>query len=190
MIMKRHFSQFLAAVMLVSALTFSGCTKDSEKAPEPKVEAAEIGSSAKSTTSSSEGREYMFRDVEVELNDIGRKNLIEKRYSRIKQNAAGTYVTDVNDPWEPYDPILCDGMTYSQVWADIMQKWNAFLNSPQGQAAQAYANSTCRPVYYCICNCALCVMFVLEPERPCYELADELAHTSVIKGQLIVEEAP
>lgn len=188
--MKRQFNQFLAVVMLVSALTFSGCTKDSATASGPeKIEAAEIGSSARSSASSG-AREYTFHDVRVELNDIGRRNLISTGHSRIKQNAAGTYVTDVNDPWEPYDPILCDGMTYSQVWADIMQKWNNFLNSPQGQAAQAYANSTCRPVYYCICNCALCVMFVLQPDRPCYELADELNSVSAVKAQLISAEAP
>jgi hypothetical protein len=190
--MKRKFNQFLAAVMLVSALTFSGCTKDSAPAPESKTAgAAEIGSSAKASTSSSEAREYTFYDVEVELNDIGRKNLIEKGYSRMKQKADGGYITDVNNPWDPpYDPIICDGMTYSQLWADIMNRWNNFKNSPQGQNAQNYANATCRPVYYCICNCGVCVMFIIEPTRRCYVLAEELNSVSAVKAQLIAEPTP
>lgn len=186
-IMKRNLNQFLAAVMLVFALTFSSCTKDSATTSgSSTVEAAAIGSSAKSSTSS-EAREYAFHDVEVELNDIGRRNLLENEHSRIKQKADGGYVTDVNDPWEPYDPIVCDGMTYSQLWADIIQKWNAFKNSPQGQSAQNYANSTCRPVYYCICNCGLCVMFVIQPTRRCYEFADVLNSVNAVKAQMIAE---
>lgn len=189
--MKRRFNQFLAVVMLASALAFSGCTKDSTTASGPeKAEAAEIGSSAKSSTSSAEAKEYMLREIQVEMNDVGRRSLLENGYTRLGQNDAGMYLPVPNDPTEPYDPILCDGMTYSQVWQDITNKWNAFKNSPMGQQAQDYANATCKPVYYCICNCAVCVMFVIHPTKRCYEYVDVLQQTKALKANLIIEQAP
>jgi hypothetical protein len=185
--MKRSLNQFLATVMLASALAFSSCTKDSATAPEPAtVEAAGIGSSAQSSESSESG-EYTFRDVEVELNDVGRENLISLGYSRMRPKADDIYVTDVNNPWEPYDPILCDGMTYSQLWNDIWQRQANFLNSPQGQALKAQANATCRPVRYGISNCGVCVLFLLMPDRLCYDVAEEIAHTTRMKAQLVIE---
>lgn len=175
--------------MLVSALTFSSCTKDSAIAPEATVEATALGSS-KASTSSSEAREYTSHEVEVELNDIGRENFISSGHSRARLRTAGIYVTDVNNPWDPpLDPIICDGMTYAQLWNDIYQKSSNFLNSPQGQALKAQANATCRPVFYGMSNCGLCVFFMLLPDQRCFDVAQELSYISKIKAPMI-EEAP
>lgn len=188
--MKRSFSQFLAAVLFVFAVSFSSCTKESSKSSGPEsVEATEVSSSSKSS-SSSEAREYTLQGVDVELNDVGRRNLIESGYSRIRQNAEGTYVTGGNDPVGPYDPILCDGMTLSQVHADVNQKWSDFKNSPQGQNAQNYANSICKPLYFCFCNCAVCVIYIMYPTRQCYDYAAEIQNTSRVKAQLVIGETP
>lgn len=186
--MKRSFNQFLAALLLVSALSFSSCTKDSAPTPKPETTEAGTGSTAKSSTSSSEAREYTVQDIEVELNDIGRSNLLETGRSRVVRNAAGIYVTDVNNPWEPpLEPIICDGMTYSQLWADIDQKLANLFNSPQGQALQAQANATCRPVFFGVCNCGICLLGMILPEDPCFDVAEELSNTTRLKAQLYIE---
>jgi hypothetical protein len=192
--MKRSSKQFLAMIMLVSALSFASCTKDAATSPAPaKEEAAGIGSSAQSSASSESG-EFTVRDIEVELNDIGRRNLLESGRTRAVQRADGIYVTDVNNPWGPWDPpmepIICDGMTYSQLWADIDRKLANLFNSPQGQALQAQANATCRPVFFGVCNCGICLIGYIMPEPPCgVDIAEELSHTTRIKAQLF-EPAP
>lgn len=189
--MKRSFNRFLATAMLVSALAFASCTKDSSTSPAPAAteEAAGIGSSAQSSTSSESG-EYTVRDIEVELNDIGRRNLLESGRTRATQNAAGIYIPDVDNPWDPpLDPIICDGMTYSQLWADIDQKLQNLMNSPQGQALKAQANATCRPVFFGVCNCGICLIGMILPDRLCFDVAEELSHTTRVKAQLF-EPAP
>jgi hypothetical protein len=191
--MKRKFNQFFATVMLVSALAFSSCTKDAATPPGPEtVEEAGIGSSAQ-TAASSESGEYTVREIEVELNDIGRRNILESGRSRAVQNAAGIYVTDVNNPWDPWDPpiepIICDGMTYSQLWADIDQKLANLQNSPQWQDAKNRANATCRPVMFGVSNCGICMIGYILPDRNCFDLAEELSNTTRARA-LLFEAAP
>lgn len=190
--MKRSLNQFLAAAMLVSVLSFTACTKDSATKPEPKTEEAAISGSSAQSAGSSESGSFTVREIEVELNDIGRNNLLETGRSRAVQNAAGIYVTDTNNPnpWDPpMEPILCDGMTYSQLWKDIDQKLANLQNSAWWQNAKAQANATCRPVFFGVSNCGICMIGYILPDRPCFDIAVELSHTSRLTAQLI-EETP
>jgi hypothetical protein len=174
-IMKRKLNLFLALACLFSGLFLASCEKSSLK--ENERPALEISASTKPGDEGlAEGREYKMTDVTVELTDVGREQLIRDGYSTIRKTGSLTYITDINDnPWEPYDPIICDGMTYSQIWDDIRTKFNNFMNSPQGQSAKAYANATCRPARICIANCD-------------YQVAEHVA-VSKLSAQF-VEEAP
>jgi hypothetical protein len=188
--MKSKFNFIVAlACLLSSGLFLASCEKSSLKENEPQA----LQTSASSKTGDddiSETREYKLTDVTVELNDEGREQLIREGHSPIKQTGDLSYITIKNTPWDPYDPVICGGLTASQIWPDIMTKFNNFMNSPQGQAAKAYANSTCRPVPVCIDNCALAVMFLIQPDVRCaeYDVAHYVA-ASKLSAQF-VEEAP
>lgn len=176
--------------MLVSVLSFTACTKDSTSKPEPAAEEAAISGSSAQSAGSSESGEVTVREIEVELNDIGRNNLLETGRSRAVQNAAGIYVTDVNNPWDPpMEPIICDGMTFSQLWKDIDQKLANLQNSAWWQNAKARANATCRPVFFGVSNCGICMIGYILPDRPCFDIAVELSNTTRLKAELL-ELAP
>jgi hypothetical protein len=189
--MKSKLNLLMAAACLLSSTFFlASCEKSSLKENAPQ--SAETRLSTKGGEELSEGREYKMTDVVVELTDEGREQFRRESYATIRQSGDNTYRTIIygGGPWPPVEPIICDGMTASQLWADIMTRWNNFKNSPQGQSAQAYANATCKPVGICIANCGVAVAFLLPPSIPCatYNL-DEYIAASAIRAQL-VEEAP
>ncbi|RAJ10727.1 hypothetical protein LX64_00333 [Chitinophaga skermanii] len=109
------------------------------------------------------------RTINVFVNEVGYNQLITARSSQIVANGNDFYQTVPGTgtgpvgPVEPWDPIICDGKTYSQLWADITNKWNAWRTSPSGIAAQNWANANCKPVFYCVENCMVAVMYVIEP---------------------------
>ncbi|ATL47184.1 hypothetical protein COR50_08300 [Chitinophaga caeni] len=131
--------------------------------------------------------------VRVDVTQDGIQQLVQNGYALIKETGPAMYMTipigDTGpvDP-DPGEPIICDGMTLSQLWADIDAQWNAWRTSPAGIAAQQHANKTCQPVGICISNCGLAVAFVLEPSpRWCatFELAEYLERNRFFEGTLL-----
>ena len=195
--MKKRLNIVLAAAcLLASSVYLSGCQKESQKSestPQQQQHAVVQNTTNAARTSSSSARsddpQYSFTDVTVSLTDEGRKALLENAQSEIRQTGETSYITvqtggGTTNP--PYDPIICDGMTYSQVWADINQKFQNFLNSTAGHNAKNMANALCRPVGICISNCAVAVIYLIQPDRPCYILAEYLS-ADRIKAQMVKE---
>lgn len=179
--MKKQINLVLAAAcLLASSLYFSSCQKDIRKPEQARVETttapaqSSFGARA-GAAEASESDGYTLTAATVELTDEGRENLIASKRSEMKQTGELSFLTirgggNTYDP--PLEPIICDGMTRSQLWMDIDQKLANFVNSPAGQAMQARANATCQPQFYGICNCYICMLCMMLPNRPCFSLEE------------------
>ncbi|RAJ10726.1 hypothetical protein LX64_00332 [Chitinophaga skermanii] len=105
--------------------------------------------------------------VTVKVDAIGIEQLKSAKLSAVQEVSKNYFVTIPGTgpvgPVEPWDPIICDGMTHSQLWADISTRYNNWRNSAAGAAAQQWANQTCQPYMICFANCGLAVLYAIEP---------------------------
>gem|GEM_PF-3351129 len=173
-----------AACLLASGLYLSGCQKDVRKPEQAQAETRTATpdksfDARTSSTASSEDGGYTLAAATVDLNDEGRQNLLASKRSEMKQTGELSFLTiqggggGTYDP-DPVEPIICDGKTRAQLWMDIDQKLAAFVHSPDGIAMQARANATCQPQFYGVCNCFICMLCVMLPNRPCYNLEEAI----------------
>jgi len=190
--MKKKLNIVLAAAcMLAAAIYLPSCQKDAQKKEITQIEAGATTArdrAGSGSVAAAKDLEYSLTDVTVELTDEGRESIIATEQSEVVKIGENLYRTvKPSGPVQPYDPILCDGMTYSQVWADISRRYNNFIHSSAGINAQNLANALCRPVFICISNCAVSVMYAIQPTRRCITLA-EYVRADRIPAQLAVEQ--
>ncbi|RAJ08819.1 hypothetical protein LX64_01473 [Chitinophaga skermanii] len=97
--------------------------------------------------------------------------LLKNGYAQLKPTADPMVLMmvvpiDDNGPVGPQpEPIICDGMTWKQLEADIFAQSDAYKLSAAYQQQLAVANATCIEQNYCIANCAMAYTFIIKPTR-------------------------
>ncbi|RAJ08818.1 hypothetical protein LX64_01472 [Chitinophaga skermanii] len=94
----------------------------------------------------------------------------KNHFALLKPSGDGvtSYTIPVVDhgPVDPVlDPIICDGMTASQLYDDMIAKWQAYKLTAEYAAKLAVANATCQVQLVCIGNCGMAGTFFIEPTR-------------------------